>query len=106
MSLLEVKGLHRSFGSLQAVQDVSFSLDGGTILGFIGPNGAGKTTTMRILATLDVPSEGSVTLDGRDAVGEPDTVRPLIGYMPDRYGTYSDMTVLEFLDFFGRAYGL
>ncbi|XXF77208.1 ABC transporter ATP-binding protein [Myxococcaceae bacterium GXIMD 01537] len=106
MSLLEVKGLRRDFGALRAVDDVSFTLEAGTILGFIGPNGAGKSTTMRILATLDVPTAGDVLLDGRSLVDAPDAARPLIGYMPDRYGTYDDVTVWEFLDFFARAYGL
>jgi ABC-2 type transport system ATP-binding protein len=106
MSLLEVKGLRRDFGALRAVDDVSFELEAGTVLGFIGPNGAGKSTTMRILATLDTPTAGEVLLDGYSLVDVPDKVRPLIGYMPDRYGTYEDVTVFEFLDFFARAYGL
>jgi len=106
MSLLEVKGLSRHFGSLKAVNEVSFALEEGTILGFIGPNGAGKSTTMRIIATLDVPTAGEVLLDGKSVVDFPDTARPLLGYMPDRYGTYDDMTVYEFLDFFARAYRL
>ena len=106
MSLLEVKGLRRDYGVLRAVDDVSFELEAGTILGFIGPNGAGKSTTMRIIATLDSPSAGQVMMDGHSLVDSPDKVRPLIGYMPDRYGTYDDVTVLEFLDFFARAYGL
>ena len=106
MSLLEVKGLRRDYGALRAVDNVSFELEEGTILGFIGPNGAGKSTTMRILATLDAPTEGQVTLAGHSLVDTPDKVRPLIGYMPDRYGTYDDVSVLEFLDFFARAYGL
>ncbi|PTL81211.1 ABC transporter ATP-binding protein [Vitiosangium sp. GDMCC 1.1324] len=106
MSLLEVKGLRRDYGALRAVDDVSFELEAGTILGFIGPNGAGKSTTMRIIATLDTPTAGVVTLDGHSVVDSPDKARPLIGYMPDRYGTYDDVTVFEFLDFFARAYGL
>src|SRR5688572_26778095 len=106
MSLLQVKGLSRHYGPLKAVDDISFSLEEGTILGFIGPNGAGKSTTMRILATLDVPTAGTVLLDGKSVVDAPDQVRPLLGYMPDRYGTYDDMTVVEFLDFFARAYRL
>ncbi|CAM4302789.1 ABC transporter ATP-binding protein [Corallococcus sp. ZKHCc1 1396] len=106
MSLLEVKGLRRDYGGLRAVDDVSFSLEAGGILGFIGPNGAGKSTTLRILATLDVPTAGEVLLDGRSLVDAPDKARPLLGYMPDRYGTYDDVTVTEFLDFFARAYGL
>ncbi|WP_404368867.1 ABC transporter ATP-binding protein [Corallococcus coralloides] len=106
MSLLEVKGLRRDYGALRAVDDVSFSLEAGGILGFIGPNGAGKSTTLRILATLDVPTAGTVLLDGTSLVDAPDRARPLLGYMPDRYGTYDDVTVREFLDFFARAYGL
>jgi ABC-2 type transport system ATP-binding protein len=106
MSLLTVRGLCRYYGPLKAVDDISFTLEEGTILGFIGPNGAGKSTTMRILATLDVPTAGSVLLDGKSVVDSPDQVRPLLGYMPDRYGTYDDMTVVEFLDFFARAYRL
>lgn len=106
MSLLEVKHLSRHYGALRAVQDVSFTLEAGQILGFIGPNGAGKSTTMRILATLDVPTAGDVLLDGKSAIDHPDLVRPMLGYMPDRYGTYDDMTVREFLDFFARAYRL
>ncbi|MCE9673275.1 ABC transporter ATP-binding protein [Myxococcus stipitatus] len=106
MSLLEVKGLTRDFGALRAVDRVSLQLEAGNILGFIGPNGAGKSTTLRILATLDVPTAGRVLLDGHSLVDAPDKARPLIGYMPDRYGTYDDVTVEEFLDFFARAYGL
>ncbi len=106
MSLLEVRNLTRDYGSQRAVDNVSFTLEPGVILGFIGPNGAGKSTTMRILATLDTPTWGDVLLDGVSVVQAPDRARPLIGYMPDRYGTYEDMTVLEFLDFFARAYGL
>ncbi|MBX5480800.1 MAG: ABC transporter ATP-binding protein [Myxococcaceae bacterium] len=106
MSLLEVKNLTRDFGSFRAVDNVSFNVDPGVIMGFIGPNGAGKSTTMRIIATLDTPTWGEVFLDGHSVVNEPDRARPLIGYMPDRYGTYEDMTVFEFLDFFARAYGL
>jgi ABC-2 type transport system ATP-binding protein len=106
MSLLEVKELRRDYGALRAVDGVSFQLEAGTILGFIGPNGAGKSTTLRILATLDTPTSGEVLLEGRSLVDAPDKARPLIGYMPDRYGTYEDTTVWEFLDFFARAYGL
>ncbi|WP_224361393.1 ABC transporter ATP-binding protein [Hyalangium versicolor] len=106
MSLLEVKQLRRDYGALRAVDEVSFELEAGTILGFIGPNGAGKSTTMRIIATLDTPTSGEVLLDGQSLVDAPDKARPLIGYMPDRYGTYDDVTVWEFLDFFARAYGL
>ncbi|HEX8703531.1 MAG TPA: ABC transporter ATP-binding protein [Myxococcaceae bacterium] len=106
MSLLQVKELRRDYGALRAVDNVTFELAAGTVLGFIGPNGAGKSTTMRIIATLDTPTAGEVLLDGQSLVDKPDVARPLIGYMPDRYGTYDDVTVWEFLDFFARAYGL
>jgi ABC-2 type transport system ATP-binding protein len=88
------------------VEDVSFAIDEGTIFGFIGPNGAGKTTTMRILATIDLPTRGDAFVGGHSVTDHPDRVRPLLGYMPDRYGTYDDTTVWEYLDFFARAYGL
>jgi ABC-2 type transport system ATP-binding protein len=105
-ALLEVRGLTRAFGTLRAVDGLSFQLDAGQIVGFIGPNGAGKTTTMRMIATLEVPSDGEILLEGQSVVSRPDKVRPRIGYMPDRYGTYEAMTVEEYLDFFGRAYRL
>ena len=101
-----MRGLSRSFDELRALDDVSFDLDAGVIMGFVGPNGAGKTTTMRILATLDTPSAGTVTVGGKSVLEQPDAVRPLIGYMPDRQGAYDDTSVWEYLDFFGRAYGL
>jgi len=104
--LLEVRGVSRSFDSVRALDDVTFDLDAGAIMGFVGPNGAGKTTAMRILATLDTPNAGTVTLDGKSVLERPDAVRPLIGYMPDRQGAYDDTSVREHLDFFARAYGL
>src|SRR6185503_15459116 len=73
-------------------------------LGFIGANGAGTTTTMRMMATLDVPSAGSIRIGGFDAVNEPAEVRRQIGWMPDSYGAYRHVTVWEYLDFFARAY--
>ena len=106
MSLVEVKGLVRRFGTFTAVKDISFAFDAGQIYGFIGPNGAGKSTTMRILATLDIPSQGDCTVAGLSTVDDADQVRGMIGYMPDSYGAYPNMTVEEYLDFFARAYRL
>ena len=106
MSLVEVKGLVRRFGAFTAVKDISFSFDAGQIYGFIGPNGAGKSTTMRILATLDIPSQGDCTVAGLSTVDDADRVRGMIGYMPDSYGAYPNMTVEDYLDFFARAYRL
>lgn len=103
--LVEVVGLHRSFESVDAVRDLSFTIPRGSVVGFIGANGAGKTTTMRIMATLDEPTSGTVVIDGYDVVNDPWAVRRLVGWMPDSFGTYRNMTVFEYLDFFARAYG-
>jgi ABC-2 type transport system ATP-binding protein len=102
---IEVKNLSRWFPGVHAVQDVSFTVERGQVVGFIGANGAGKTTTMRILATLDYPDAGEVKVGGYDVVKDPAEVRRRIGWMPDHYGTYRHMTVLEYLDFFARALG-
>jgi len=105
-SALEVRGLTRRFGSLTAVDDASFEVARGEILGFIGPNGAGKTTTMRVCATLDLPDEGDVFVEGLSVLEEPRAVRRRLGFMPDSYGAYVHTTVAEYLDFFARAYGI
>jgi ABC-2 type transport system ATP-binding protein len=103
--LVEVRDLHRAFDNVHAVRGISFDIARGQVVGFIGANGAGKTTTMRMMATLDVPNGGSIHVANEDVVQRPDRVRRLIGWMPDNYGTYSHMTVFEYLDFFARAYG-
>src|SRR5437867_11143140 len=104
--MVEVTALHRYFGSLKAVNDVSFRFERGRVFGFIGPNGAGKTTTMRILATIDVPTRGDAFIDGYSVVNDPDRVRQLIGFMPDHFATYANVNCWEYLDFYARAYGL
>jgi len=102
---IKVDNLHRYFGTLKAVDHVSFEVEPGQVVGFVGANGAGKTTTMRILATLDYPTGGRVEVMGRDVVNYPAEVRSSLGWMPDSFGTYEHMTVLEYLDFYGRALG-
>jgi ABC-2 type transport system ATP-binding protein len=106
MSRLDVRGITKRFGALTAVREVAFAVAPGEICGFIGPNGAGKTTTMRICATLDLPDEGDVLVDGVSVLEEPRLARERIGFMPDSYGAYANTTVLDYLDFFARAYGL
>lgn len=103
---IEVRGLHRRFPGHHAVRDISFTIPRGQVIGFIGANGAGKTTTMRIIATLDEPSEGRALVCGFDTQAQPEEVRRRLGWMPDSYGTYDNMTVWEYLDFFARAHGL
>ena len=104
--MLQLDGLVRHFDDVHAVNGVSFSAERGTVLGFIGPNGAGKTTTMRILATLDTPQRGDARIAGFSVVDQPHDVRRLTGFMPDYAGVYANTTVVEYLDFFARAYGL
>lgn len=102
---IRIRNLHRSFGNVQAVRGISFEIPAGQVVGFVGANGAGKTTTMRILATLDVPTSGHAELAGIDVLDYPDQARALLGWMPDAFGTYDNMTVVEYLDFFARALG-
>lgn len=102
---LEVRRLHRYFGRLKAVNNVSFKAYAGQVVGFIGPNGAGKTTAMRIIATLDTPTAGDAFVGGYSVVDDPDKVRNVLGFMPDSFGKYTNMNVYEYLDFFARAYG-
>ncbi|MFO0884555.1 MAG: ABC transporter ATP-binding protein [Pirellulales bacterium] len=104
--MIEFRRLFRFFGGTRAVNDISFEVNAGTVLGYIGPNGAGKTTSMRILATLDLPSAGDAFVDGFSSIDDPDRVRKRLGFMPDYFGTYPDMNVEEYLDFFARSYGL
>jgi ABC-2 type transport system ATP-binding protein len=103
---IELRRLHRVFDQTHAVNDVSFEVYAGEVFGYIGPNGAGKTTSMRILATLDEPTAGDAFVDGFSVVEDPDRVRRRLGFMPDYFGTYQNVNVLEYLDFFARAYGL
>ena len=104
--MVQIDHLVRHFGGVHAVNDVSFSVARGQVLGFIGPNGAGKTTTMRILATLDTPQSGDARVGGYSVVDDPDRVRRLVGFMPDYAGVYANTTVEEYLDFFARAHDL
>lgn len=104
--MIELRGLHRFFGRTRAVHDVSFAVRRGQVFGYIGPNGAGKTTSMRILATLDQPTYGDALVDGFSVVNDPDRVRRRLGFMPDYFGTYANVNVREYLDFYARAYGL
>jgi ABC-2 type transport system ATP-binding protein len=104
--MIELVHLRRQFGPTRAVDDISFQVHAGEVFGYIGPNGAGKTTSMRILATLDLPNGGDAFVDGFSVVNDPDRVRRRLGFMPDSFGTYPNVNVAEYLDFFARAYEL
>ena len=101
---VQTKDLVRRFGDLVAVDHLNMTVYEGDLFGFIGSNGAGKTTTLRILATFLRPTEGTAEILGYDIQKEADTVRRLIGFMPDFFGVYRDMEVSEYLDFFGACY--
>ena len=103
---LRTERLTKRFGRSLAVAGVELEVEQGEIFGLVGPNGAGKTTTLKMLATLLPPSAGDAEVGGHSVRREPDAVRSVIGYMPDTFGVYDDMRVWEYLDFFGRCYGL
>ena len=98
--------LTKKYGRLTAVDGLSLTLHRGQILGFIGPNGAGKTTAIRILVGLARPTSGSASIAGVDCVRQARKIKHLVGYMPDSFGSYDNMRVREYLDFFGAAFGI
>lgn len=106
MSFVQIRNLTVSYGTLKAVRGISFEIPKGDVFGFIGPNGAGKSTTIKVLATLIRPNAGIVKIDGISVPDNPMTIRRKIGYMPDYFGTYEDLTAAEYLHFFAAAYQL
>ena len=104
--IIRAAGVTRRFGSLTAVSDVSFNVSAGDIVGLAGSDGAGKTTLLRMLATMLAPSSGTIRVGGLDAVRERSGVKEMLGYMPQRFGLYPDLTVAENLDFFMDIYGI
>ena len=105
-AVVQVDRLTKRYNGSLAVAGLELNVEQGEIFGLVGPNGAGKTTTLKMLATLLVPSAGDALIAGYSIRRQPDAVRQLIGYMPDTFGVYDDMRVWEYLDFFGRCYGL
>ncbi len=104
--MIVAAGVCRSFGALAAVSDVSFRLPAARIVGLVGSDGAGKTTLLRLAATMLPPDAGTLTVAGRDVVRERAAVKERIGYMPQRFGLYQDLTVAENFDFFMDIYGI
>lgn len=104
--MIETTNLSKSYGDFVALRGIDLRVEAGDIFGFIGPNGAGKTTTIKILTTLMEPSAGDAKVAGRSVWDDKDAIRGLIGYMPDSFGVYPDMTVTEYLHFFAAAYGI
>ena len=104
--MIEVQGLHKRFGSVVAVEDVSFSAKDGVVTGLLGPNGAGKTTTLRVLSTLIKPDRGRALVDGLDVTRQPLEVRRRLGVLPDARGLYPRLTAREHILYFGELHGL
>jgi ABC-2 type transport system ATP-binding protein len=102
--MIETRELTKTYGDINALLNLNLKLERGDVFGFIGPNGAGKTTTMRILATLLNPTWGEAYVCGYSIYTKPKEIRRVIGYMPDFYGVYDDMKVIEYLEFFAAAY--
>ncbi len=104
--MIETRGLTKSYGDFIALRGIDLNVEAGDIFGFIGPNGAGKTTTIKILTTLMEPSGGDARVAGISVWDDKDSIRGLLGYMPDSFGVYPDMTVTEYLHFFAAAYAI
>ena len=104
--MIQVKNLRKEFGSKVAVDDVSFKVEKGEVLGFLGPNGAGKSTTMRMVTGYFRPTTGSVSLGGIDMIDDPEKAKQLLGYLPENAPLYSDMTVASFLSFCAELRGI
>lgn len=103
---VDINGLTKKFGDFTAVNNISFSVNRGEIFGFLGPNGAGKSTTIRMLCGILTPTDGTGSVAGHDIVHEQDRIKQSIGYMSQKFSLYSELTVLENLQFFGSLYGL
>lgn len=103
---IEVRGLTKRYGTLTALEQITFEVRRGELFGLIGPDGAGKTTLFRLLATLLDPDEGSATVDGFDIVSQYREIRSRVGYMPGRFSLYADLSVAENLDFFAALFGV
>jgi len=104
--VIELKNLSKRYGEFVALDSLNLSVYRGQILGFIGPNGAGKTTTIKIMVGLAKPTSGTAHIAGADCARDSAQIKRLVGYMPDGFGSYDNMRVREYLDFFGAAFGI
>jgi len=104
--VVRTEKLTKKYGDFTALDDLSIHVKRGEILGFIGPNGAGKTTTIKILVGLSRPTSGEAFIAGVNCSAQASRIKHLVGYMPDRFGSYDNMRVREYLDFFGSLFGI
>jgi ABC-2 type transport system ATP-binding protein len=105
MTSVVVDKVDKNYGKVQALADISFSVEKGELFGIIGPDGAGKTTLFRILTTLLLPTKGSASVEGFDVVKDYKKIRKIVGYMPGRFSLYQDLSVQENLEFFATIFG-
>lgn len=103
---IHIENISKSYGTIHALQDVTFSVNSGEMFGLIGPDGAGKSSLYQILATLSIPDSGTASILGLDTVKDYKTLRTKIGYMPDRFSLYPDLSVMENLEFFASLFGV
>lgn len=104
--VIQTQGLTRRFGNFTAVDQVSFSVQQGEVVGYLGPNGSGKTTTIRLLLGLLLPTSGSAQVLGYDIVSQSESIRERVGYMSQKFGLYEELTVKENLSFYAGVYGI
>lgn len=104
--MLTIRQLRKSYGNYTALDNLEMHLDAGSLYGLVGPNGAGKTTTIKIMTGLMLPDSGTVYIDGVDAVRDPNRLKAKIGYVPDYFGTYDNLKVAEYMEFFASCYGM
>ena len=105
-NMIEINHLTKSYGALRAVDDISFTVEPGQVLGFLGPNGAGKSTTMKMITGFLTPTSGSIRVCGHDVQASPIAAKACMGYLPEGAPSYAEMTVRTFLDFIANVRGL
>ena len=105
-SFIDVRKVSMSFGPITAVDEVSFTVAEGSVMGLVGSDGAGKSTLLRMMATMIKPTSGVITIDGLDVIRDKRLIKTKIGYMPQRFGLYEDLTVKENIDFFMDIFGI
>lgn len=104
--MLELKGITKTYGAVHALDGFELHINEGSLFGLVGPNGAGKTTAIKVMTGLLVPDEGEVFIDGIDAIKHPEALKEVVGYVPDTFGIYDNLTVSEYMDFFASAYNI
>lgn len=102
--MLEIRGLHKIYGKYHALSGLDMTVKQGALYGFVGPNGAGKTTAIKIMTGLLGAEEGTITIDGLDALADTGQLKTMIGYVPDFFGVYDNLTVAEYMEFFASCY--